>query len=195
MRQQYNAIKTQLQAIPTPYPNAHEELRAQQLQAQYNRLYDERKQTLQQINTARQEFANANTNIGTATAEANTAQTALNTADRNRQNEERLYNYIQGRNTDRYNKISEFKNARARIQELTDQIDRRNQIVNEWDSNHKNLHDELLQFWDFLETGRDSKTGNFYNRFTLSKKQAQKQLDNTKHMLFQQYQRGYTMAA
>ena len=195
LRQQYNAIKTQLQAIPTPYPNAHEELRAQQLQQLYTRLYDERKQTLGQLNAARQELANANANIATATAEANAAQTALNTADRTRQNEERLYNYIQGRNTDRYNKITEFKNSKERVKELTDQIDRRNKIANEWDNDHKNLHDELVQFWDFLETGRDSKTGNFYNRFTLSKKKAQNQFDSTKQTLFQQYQNQYAMAA
>ncbi|MBR4860002.1 MAG: hypothetical protein IKV10_01750 [Alphaproteobacteria bacterium] len=58
------------------------------------------------------------------------------------------------------------------------------------------MHDELIQFWDFIETGRYGRTGPFYNRFTLSKRKAQKDLDTKKISMFQQYQRDYgAMAA
>lgn len=195
LRQQYNTIKSQLQAIPTPYPNAHEEMRAQQLQALYNRLYDERKQILEQVNTGRQEFANANANIANARTEEANAQTAKDSADSARQHAEQRYNHIHQVNTDRQNKINEFKNSQARINELNEQIDRRNKIVADWDKDHANLHDELAQFWDFLETGRDSRTGPFYNRFTLSKKNAQGNFNQNKAALFQYYQSHHAMAA
>lgn len=195
LRQQYTAVKNQLRAIPTPYPNANEEMKARNLQALFKRLYDERQQTLSQIRTGRQEFSNANTNIANATIDATNAQTAMNNADRVRQSAELRYNNIHTANTDRQNKISEFKNSRERIKELTEQIERRNKIVADWDKDHTNLHDELAQFWDFLETGRDSRTGPFYNRFTLSKKSAQADFDTTKVIKFQQYQSHYSMAA
>lgn len=195
LRQQYTAIKNQLVAIPTPYANANEEMRARQLQALYNRLYEERKQILEQVNSGRQEFTNANANIANATTEATNAQNAMNAADVARQHAEQRYNHIHQVNLDRQDKINEFKNSRARVQELTEQIDRRNKIADEWDNDHKNLHDELVQFWDFLETGRDSRTGNFYNRFTLSKKSAQADFDLNKAAMFQQYQNHYSMAA
>ena len=195
LRQQYTAVKNQLRAIPTPYPNANEEMKARNLQALFNRLYDERKQILSQISTGRQEFANANANIANATAEATNAQTALNNADRARQNAELSYNNIHTANTDRQNKISEFKNSRERVIELKEQIERRNKIADEWDNDHKNLHDELALFWDFLETGRDSRTGPFYNRFTLSRKNAQKDFNQNKVAMFQYYQSHHSMAA
>ena len=170
-------------------------MKARNLQALFNRLYDERKQILSQISTGRQEFANANANIANATAEATNAQTALNNADRARQNAELSYNNIHTANTDRQNKISEFKNSRERVIELKEQIERRNKIADEWDNDHKNLHDELALFWDFLETGRDSRTGPFYNRFTLSRKNAQKDFNQNKVAMFQYYQSHHSMAA
>ena len=195
LRQQYTAIKRQLSAIPTPYPNANEEMKARHLQALFERLYDERKQILQQIREGRQEYANATANIHNAITDANNAQNALAQADTDRQSAEQRYNNIHTANTDRQDKISEFKNSRERVIELTEQIERRNEIANTWDDKHKNQYDELLEYWDFLETGRDARMGPFYNRWRLSKKKAQKNLDAKKVDLFQDFRNKYHYAA
>lgn len=198
LRTQYTQIQAQLRAIPTPYTNAMDELKARQLQAQYNQLYDQRKQKLQErrtlqaeLNTAKApggKYAEAMANIANARAEATRAE-----AVRNRENH--YYTTEQALNYDRSDKIKTFKDSRQKIQELTTQIDRRNKIISEWDDKHINQWNELRDFWNYLETGRDSRTGDFYNRLKFSKKHAQQDFDADKIALFMEYKRHNTIAA
>ena len=205
LRSDYTRIKSQLNAIPTPYANAMDELKAQQLQAQYTKLYDLRKQKLQERQTLQNELRTgmapggeyevANNSITNAQNDVHVAQTALTAKENAFNRAEQRYNATQTANQNRANNINTFKNSRDKIKELDTQIERRNKIVNEWDDKHKNQWNELRDYWNFLETGRDSHTGPFYNRLTLSKKKAQSSLDANKMALFAEYQRRHSIAA
>ncbi len=184
-------ITTQLNAIATPYANAMEEMRARQLQAELGAKQNELNQKQNEItNKTNERTAKQNERRAKAAA-AGRARRNLPGLQGTFNTNDVLWNSIRGRNDRQEQRLNDFENAKARVEELTAQIDRRNEIVNNWDSEHKNQYDELIQYWDFLETGRDSRTGNFYNRFTLSKKKAQKDFDANKMNLFQEYQRDY----
>lgn len=60
-------------------------------------------------------------------------------------------------------KRQEFENATQSIQMLNDQITKQNDVLNNWDANHKDKYRELMAYWDMLETGRDSHTGKMYS--------------------------------
>ena len=59
--------------------------------------------------------------------------------------------------------VSDFDNAKANIQFLTDQINERDAKLSTWDEDHKNQFMELMAYWDMLETGRNTHMGKMYN--------------------------------
>lgn len=59
--------------------------------------------------------------------------------------------------------VHKFKNAKNRVDELNRQIDARNDEINNWDDKHTDKFQELMAYWDFLETGRNTHTGNMYS--------------------------------
>lgn len=71
-------------------------------------------------------------------------------------------------------KRQEFENATQSIQMLNDQITKQNDVLNNWDANHKDKYRELMAYWDMLETGRDSHTGKMYSWTPGSAKNKQK---------------------
>ena len=71
-------------------------------------------------------------------------------------------------------KRQEFENATQSIQMLNDQITKQNDVLNNWDDNHKDKYRELMAYWDMLETGRDSHTGKMYSWTPGSAKNKQK---------------------
>lgn len=71
-------------------------------------------------------------------------------------------------------KRQEFENATQSIQMLNDQITKQNDVLNNWDNNHKDKYRELMAYWDMLETGRDSHTGKMYSWTPGSAKDKQK---------------------
>jgi hypothetical protein len=71
-------------------------------------------------------------------------------------------------------KRQEFENATQSIQMLNDQITKQNDVLNNWDNNHKDKYRELMAYWDMLETGRDSHTGKMYSWTPGSAKNKQK---------------------
>lgn len=71
-------------------------------------------------------------------------------------------------------KRQEFENATQSIQMLNDQITKQNDVLNNWDDNHKDKYRELMAYWDMLETGRDSHTGKMYSWTPGSAKDKQK---------------------
>ena len=204
LRNDYMRVKAQLTAIPTPYANAMDELKAQQLQAKYNQLYDLRKQKLDERRNLQNELTAARAPGGAYTvaiaskpnadAEKNAAENIANNAETAFNNAESRYNTTQTRNSNRKNRIKTFKESRDKIQELTNHIDRRNKIVDEWDDKHTNQWNELRDYWNYLETGRDSRTGDFYNRLTPSKKKAQESFDAEKMAKFLAYKNQHSIA-
>lgn len=205
LRNEYNRIKAQLATIPTPYANAMDELKAKQLQEKYNQLYEQRKQKLSErrnledeLRTGKApggEYEVANNSIANAITEQTNAQTALNNEQNAFNRAEQRYNATQASNNDRADKIKTFRDSRDKIRELTEQINRRDTIVSEWDNKHVNQWNELRDYWNYLETGRDSRTGDFYNRMTMSKKKAQSNYDAEKMAKFMQFKKQHTIAA
>lgn len=185
-------LQNDLSTTPSPFPNALAQMQAQQtlvqLQEQYNQMSDQLAELRRRL-AAKQAQRNAMT-----PAELNRiayARRTLASAQLDMNTKEVLWNSAHGRNERQQARINEFDAAQRRVNELNEQIDRRNRIVDEWDDEHKNMYDELIQFWDFIETGRDSRTGPFYNRFKLSKKNAQKDFNAQKSNIFNQYAQNY----
>ena len=108
---------------------------------------------------------------------------------------EQEYQDAQNISADTAGKIEQFEDAEKRIEELNRHIEERKKTVDTWDEKHKNQYDELIAYWDFLETGRDARMGPFYNRWRLSKKKAQKVFDTKKVDMFQDFKNKYSYAA
>ena len=66
--------------------------------------------------------------------------------------------------------IQQFRNAEAEIKNLDAAMKKRQKQYDNWDNDHKNVYEDLLKFWDMLETGRDSHTGVMYKWFGSKKK-------------------------
>ena len=65
-----------------------------------------------------------------------------------------------------------------------------------WDENHTDKMEELVKYWNMLETGRNTKTGPMYNWFKrLRKKKAQEDLDNNKASIIAMYNSSHSIAA
>jgi peptidoglycan hydrolase CwlO-like protein len=96
------------------------------------------------------------------------------------------------KNRETESKIKTFQDAKKQIEELNRQIAEQQKTANEWDDKHKNLYDELIAYWDMLETGRNGRRGAFYNRWTLSKKKAQGDLDANKKAMFEEFLKNYS---
>ncbi len=60
-------------------------------------------------------------------------------------------------------KVSKYKTASGEVKELTERIEKRNKTVTDWDKNHQDQYKNLMDYWDFLETGRNTHTGNAYS--------------------------------
>ncbi len=126
---------------------------------------------------------------------AKQAKTDYNNAKKAYDRAEQEYQDAQNLSADTANKIEQFQDAEKRITELKQHVEERKKMVDSWDEKHKNQYDELIAYWDFLETGRDARMGPFYNRWRLSKKTAQKVLDSKKVDMFQNFKNNYSFAA
>ncbi len=96
------------------------------------------------------------------------------------------------RATDRKaDRVAKYDNATQQIQELNDRIDRRNEEMANWDDNHKDGYRELMAYWDFLESGRDSHLGRMYSWTPMSKQWKQKVFDKKKKGMMDKYVNNY----
>lgn len=89
--------------------------------------------------------------------------------------------------------VHKFKNAKNRVDELNRQIDARNDEINNWDDKHTDKFQELMAYWDFLETGRNTHTGNMYSWTPGSAAKKQKKFNGS--VRFQQYLAAYGRVA
>ncbi|MBO7656538.1 MAG: hypothetical protein J6W79_02550 [Alphaproteobacteria bacterium] len=71
--------------------------------------------------------------------------------------------------------IQQFRRAEIEIKNLDIAINKRQKIMDNWDKDHKNHYQELVAYWDMLETGRDSHTGVMYSWTPGSLKKKQKE--------------------
>lgn len=93
------------------------------------------------------------------------------------------------------NIVSQFDNAKANVQFLTDQINERNAKLSTWDADHKNKYMELMAYWDMLESGRDTHMGKMYNWKPVKAGNAQKKFDGQKQTIISDYLSGYSYSA
>lgn len=89
--------------------------------------------------------------------------------------------------------VHKFKNAKNRVDELNRQIDARNDEINNWDDKHTDKFQELMAYWDFLETGRNTHTGKMYSWTPGSAAKKQKKFNGVAR--FQQYLAAYGRVA
>lgn len=147
------------------------------LQQQKNNI----KQSLSQLQKQQQQLL-ANPDIKSALANRPTYQTNFNTAQASYKTAQQLADQLG-------DPVHKFKNAKDRVDELNRQIDARNDEIDNWDDKHKDKFQELMAYWDFLETGRNTHTGNMYSWGLGSAKKKQKNFNGS--ALFQQYLAAY----
>ena len=92
--------------------------------------------------------------------------------------------------------LNTWTEASNTVQNLSDNIARRDEALRNWDQNHQDEYRQLMAYWDMLETGRDTHTGEMYNWFgRLSGKQAQKDFDARKQNYINNYVNNYSYAS
>ena len=68
-----------------------------------------------------------------------------------------------GRLNTHRNTVADFENAANMVAAYDQQITRHQDEMAHWDENHTDDFQELLNYWNMLETGRDSHTGKMYS--------------------------------
>jgi hypothetical protein len=92
--------------------------------------------------------------------------------------------------------LNTWTEASNTVQNLSDNIARRDEALRNWDQNHQDEYRQLMAYWDMLETGRDTHTGEMYNWFgRLSGKQAQEDFDARKQNYINNYVNNYSYAS
>ena len=92
-------------------------------------------------------------------------------------------------------RLSKWRSATETITELQNQINARQEEIQNWNKDHQDLYRKLMAHWDLLETGRNTHTGVMYNWTTLSAKQSQKDFDAKKQSIIDDYLNNYTYRA
>ena len=93
-------------------------------------------------------------------------------------------------------RLNTWTDANSTVQSLSQQIVRRDEMLQHWDENHQDKYRQLMAYWDMLETGRDTHTGEMYNWFgRFSKKKAQEDFDAQKQNHINNYLNNYSYAA
>lgn len=119
-------------------------------------------------------------------------QTALNNIQTNWANIDNYRTDLEKSRTD----LNDLVNGTETVNQLNNKIaEQENEIAN-WDANHNDKMEDLIQHWNMLETGRNTKTGPMYNWFSrLSKKKAQDDLNANKAAIIAQYRASHSIAA
>ena len=146
---------------------------------------DKLQKSLSQLNNSQQNLL-TNPDIQSALNNRPTYQTNFNNAQAS-------YNTAQQLADQLGDPVHKFKNAKDRIDELNRQIDARNDEINNWDDKHTDKFQELMAYWDFLETGRNTHTGNMYSWTPGSAAKKQKKFNGSAR--FQQYLAAYGRVA
>jgi len=167
------ALETQLQALPGVTNN---QLEAQQAEVLRQQLTDAHAK-LDEINKKLQEIDNryppTGTNPGGIVATFTPAlQQRLANARRVIQNIENQLTNEKNQNNDLERNINDYESAQSVIDSCQDSINKRDQQYRNWEADHTNKYQELMGFWDFLQTGHTK------NLFRISTKKVQKKMDN-----------------
>ncbi len=92
--------------------------------------------------------------------------------------------------------LEHLVNGQELLDQLNEQITRHEEEVRNWDATHVDDLEELVKYWNMLETGRNTKTGPMYNWFrNLSAKNAQKRFNGQVSTLIADYNSSHSIAA
>lgn len=92
--------------------------------------------------------------------------------------------------------LNDLVNGKQIIDELNQRIPEQEAQFANWDTTHTDKMEELVKYWNMLETGRNTKTGPMYNWwFFRSAKNAQKNFDKKKAIKIAQYNASHSIAA
>ncbi len=143
------------------------------------------KKSLSQLNKSQQNLL-TNPDIQNALNNRPTYQADFNTAQAS-------YKAAQQRADQLGDPVHKFKNAKDRVDEWNSQIDKRNAEIDNWDDKHNDKFQELMAYWDFLETGRNLHIGKLHSWTPGSEEEKQKNFNGS--ALFQQYLAAYGRVA
>ncbi|MBQ8294015.1 MAG: hypothetical protein IJX89_01345 [Alphaproteobacteria bacterium] len=91
--------------------------------------------------------------------------------------------------------LNDLVNGMDTLNQLNAQITQHADEVRNWDANHVDDLEELVKYWNMLETGRNTHSGPMYNWFrNLSKKNAQKRFDGQVSSIISEYNRSHSIA-
>ncbi|MBR2011795.1 MAG: hypothetical protein IKA08_00820 [Alphaproteobacteria bacterium] len=92
--------------------------------------------------------------------------------------------------------LDDIINGTELLAQLNTQIADHERELNNWGTNHIDELEDLVKYWNMLETGRNTKTGPMYNWFrNLSKKNAQKRFNTQIPAIISAYNQSHTIAA
>ncbi|MBE6459415.1 MAG: hypothetical protein E7009_00315 [Alphaproteobacteria bacterium] len=92
--------------------------------------------------------------------------------------------------------LDDLINGTELLTQLTAQITEHENEVNNWDANHIDELEELVKYWNMLETGRNTHMGPMYNWLrNLKKKNAQKRFNQEIPNIISAYNQSHTIAA
>ena len=97
---------------------------------------------------------------------------------------------------DNQKSLNDLVNGKQIIDELNQRIPEQEAEFANWDTTHTDKMEELIKYWNMLETGRNTKTGPMYNWFrNLSQKNAEKRFANDRAGIIARYNASHSIAA
>ncbi len=92
--------------------------------------------------------------------------------------------------------LNDLVNGKQIIDEMNQRIPEQEAEFANWDTTHTDKMEELIKYWNMLETGRNTKTGPMYNWFrNLSQKNAEKRFANDRAGIIARYNASHSIAA
>ena len=91
--------------------------------------------------------------------------------------------------------LNDLVNGKQIIDELNQRIPEQEAEFANWDTTHTDKMEELVKYWNMLETGRNTKTGPMYNWWLKSAKKAQDDFNKEKAIKIAKYNASHSIAA
>ncbi|MBR5153301.1 MAG: hypothetical protein IKW57_00705 [Alphaproteobacteria bacterium] len=109
---------------------------------------------------------------------------------------QRVYRQRTANRDTEQDKLNQLVEGKELLDQLNAQIIQHQNEFDNWDTNHVDDLEELVQHWNMLETGRNTKTGPMFNWFrNLSAKKAQKNFNARIPQIITEYNRSHSIAA
>ncbi len=88
-------------------------------------------------------------------------------------------------------RLNTWTDAKDTVNYLSERITARDNTIRQWDDKHRDQYKELMAYWDFLETGRNTHSGKMYSWMPGNAKNKQSAFDKNKNALMANYLADY----